>query len=321
VATVEQVRGMLRAVWHVTADECAADVDAGGSMPGSRWYVTIAKAPYVVWLVPESHRPGLLASLQAAEALALAGITVDAPVHTADGALTAMTGIGEMTLCTQVTGRPLDGHDPIDQQWWGDLLGRAHAALRRHQPVSSKRLALPVVTATHLGIADWLRPVIAEVVLAVTRLTVTDQLSYGVLHGDPGPGMFRIDTTTGRTALTRWGSADGVGGTGGHPLIGPLVYDVAVAVRYAGGLADADELIDGYVSAGPVARDELATALPTMLRLHWALIADQHARALASTGSMVPLPRAAALLAAARRDALEEARKVLAELANVERAD
>jgi homoserine kinase type II len=160
-------------------------------------------------------------------------------------------------------------------------------------------------------VADWLRPALNDVVLAVTRLTVTDQLTYGVLHGDPAPTSFRLDPATGSIGLTGWAT----------PLHGPLAYDVAVAVRHAGGIAQADELLDGYASAGPVGRDELAAALPTMLRLHWALVADTQARALASTGSAAPLPRAAALAAAGRRDVLEQARTVLADLADADRAD
>jgi hypothetical protein len=58
-----------------------------------------------------------------------------------------------------------------------------------------------------------------------------------------------------------------------------------------------------------------------MLRLHWALVAEEHARTLAVTGSSVPLPRASAMAVAAHRDALEEARQALADLASAERAE
>jgi homoserine kinase type II len=59
---------------------------------------------------------------------------------------------------------------------------------------------------------------------------------------------------------------------------GPLVYDVAAAVLYAGGPERAAELLDGYRTAGPVAADELDAALPVLLRLRWAVLADRSAR-------------------------------------------
>jgi Ser/Thr protein kinase RdoA (MazF antagonist) len=245
------------------------------------------------------------------EALAGADVVVGRPVRTADGALTATTAIGDMALLAGVPGRPLDPADPLDQQWWGDLLGRAHRALLPHQRFVPGRLEMPEVSGSHLAVASWLRPALSDVVVAVSRLMVTDQLTYGVLHGDPRPDEFHLDEATGATAMSGWGA----------PLIGPLVYDVAVAVRHAGGIEQASDFVDGYVSAGPVTRDEMTVALPAMLRLHWALIADDHARALTITGSAVPLPRASAIAVAARRDALAEARVVLADLAAAQRAE
>jgi Ser/Thr protein kinase RdoA (MazF antagonist) len=307
VATAEYVRSILRTVWHLTAETC----EPLPAAPDSRWSVTIDGGRYLVRITPDSRRAQLLASLSVAEALKTAGIVIAHPVRTASGALTAATTAGDMALMSGVSGRTLDPTNPLDQQWWGDLLGRAHTALLRHQRFVPGRLASPELTGTHLTVATWLRPALAEVVQAVRRLMVTDQLTYGVLHGDPRPDGFHLDVETGGTALSGWGA----------PLIGPLVYDVAVAVRYAGGIGHADDLVDGYVSAGPVTRDELTVALPVMLRLHWALVADEHARTLAVTGSIVPLPRAAAMAVAARRDALEEARQVLADLASAERAE
>ncbi len=70
---------------------------------------------------------------------------------------------------------------------------------------------------------------------------------------------------------------------------------MAAAVVYAGGPAHAAELIDGYLAAGPVRRDELEAALPVLLRLRWAVQADRAAR----RGAAEPLRRA--------REALESA--------------
>jgi homoserine kinase type II len=39
------------------------------------------------------------------------------------------------------------------------------------------------------------------------------------------------------------------------------------------------DLLDGYLSSGPVPREELESALPVLLRFRWAAEADRHARA------------------------------------------
>jgi homoserine kinase type II len=112
------------------------------------------------------------------------------------------------------------------------------------------------------------RPAVTGAVEAMAKLSVTDQLSYGVLHGDPAPDAFRLDVGTGRTGLIGWEAS----------ARGPLAYDVASAVMYAGGPDLADELLDGYLAAGPVPRDELDAALPTLLRFRYAVQADHFAR-------------------------------------------
>ena len=120
----------------------------------------------------------------------------------------------------------------------------------------------------HLRADPWLRGALADAVSATTRLTITDRLTYGVLHGDPAPATYVVDPGTGRAGLLDCGASG----------VGPLVYDVAAAVLYAGGLAHATELIDGYLAAGPVGPDELDAALPALLRLRWAVQADRSAR-------------------------------------------
>ena len=80
-------------------------------------------------------------------------------------------------------------------------------------------------TPPHLGRGALAAAAVAGAVTATIRLTVTDRLTYGVLHGDPAPEIFVVDPATGRTGLLDCGAS----GTG------PLIYDVAAAVVYAGG--------------------------------------------------------------------------------------
>jgi hypothetical protein len=87
-------------------------------------------------------------------------------------------------------------------------------------------------------------------------------------HLVPIPFEGLLDPATGRAGLLDCGA----GGTG------PLIYDVAAAVVYAGGMDRAAQLLDGYLAAGPVGREELTAALPVTLRFRWAVQADRWAR-------------------------------------------
>ncbi len=315
MGTDELVRATLRSVWQLAAETCQPVDDSSVS----EWSVTIDGGRYTARITPDIRRAEVVAALLTADVLAAAGLGIGRPVRTVDGALTVATADGDMSLVQDVAGRPLDAEDPLDQQWWGDALGRAHQALLTHQTAVPRRLSLPEAAGAHLAVEPWLRAALADAAESVTRLLVTDQLTYGVLHGDPRAAEFRLDASTGRTGLAAWGV----------PRVGPLVYDVAVAVRHAGGAAAAEGFIDGYVSAGPVTRDEVAVALPVMLRLHWALVAEEHARALTRVPpqrNAGPNPAGAptektGLTEKNRRDALEEARQVLAALAEADRAE
>jgi homoserine kinase type II len=239
-------------------------------MTSSAWEVVAGGARYVAKLVPAAERSRFVAGLAAATHLDAAGVAAGPPVRAADGALTVPLAGGALALLRYVPGRELDRADPVDQQFWGDTLGNAHRALIGFDHPHLVRFHWVRPDAAHLGIEAWVRPAVAAAVAAVARLSVTDQLTYGVLHGDPAPEAFRLDRATGRLGLIDWGSA----------ATGPLVYDAASAVMYAGGPASAVELLDGYLAAGPVTDDELAAALPTMLRFRYAVQADDFAHRL-----------------------------------------
>jgi Ser/Thr protein kinase RdoA (MazF antagonist) len=239
-----------------------------GGPDASAWLVDLDDGHAVVKVVAVTARRQFEAGLAAAEWLAGAGMATGAPVRAANGALSVTAGPVAVALLHYVPGRPLDGANAVDQQWWGDALGAAHRALTGFTHAALTRLRRVRPDAPHLAVEAWVRPAVAEAVDGVARLSVTDQLSYGVLHGDPAPKSFRLDVDTGRTGLLEWGAA----------ATGPLVYDVASAVMYAGGPDEAAELVDGYLSAGPVPRDELDTALHPMLRFRYAVQADHFAR-------------------------------------------
>jgi homoserine kinase type II len=296
VATAEQVRAGLRATWHRVADDCAV-LPAGTT--ATTWAVTVASEPHAVTVVPPYCRGPLAAGLAVAEYLVGQQYPASTGVRTVAGGLIGPLGDEVAALLRRAPGRPLDGTDPVDRQWWGDALGAAHQRLAGFRHPGMATFHSLRGDAPHLDVAEWVRPAVAGAVAAVRRLTVTDQLTYGVLHCEPAPAAFRLDPLTGRLGLADWGPV----------ASGPLTYDLAVAVVYAGGPDVAGDLIEAYLAAGPVSRGEAEAALPTMTLFRWAVYVDHFARRLAAaSGTAGADPDAAA------RRGLDAARAALARL-------
>jgi Ser/Thr protein kinase RdoA (MazF antagonist) len=261
------LRTTLRGHWHLTAAEITR---LPGGLLSQAWEVTAGDQCYLVRF-STAARPAIEAGLAAAEHLRLRGVAAGKPVRTLGGALTVESPAGTLAVLRRVAGRTLRGDDPVDQQWWGDRLGAVHRELQDFAHPGLGRWNRLDPDAPHLSIEPWLRAAVAEAATAATRLTVTDRLTYGVLHGDPAPEDFVVDPETGRAGVLDCGAS----GTG------PLVLDVAAAVVYAGGPEAAAEMLDGYLAAGPVRHDELDAALPVLLRFRWAMQADWSAIKLA----------------------------------------
>ena len=256
---------MLRDQWHLVP---AAITALPGGLLSHGWEVTAGGERYVARLADPGARQPVEAGLAAAGHLRESGIEAGEPLRTLAGGLTAETPAGALAVLRRAPGRTLDGRDPVDQQFWGDRLGAVHSRLQGFRHPGLRRWNLLDPEAPHLAAEPWLRPAVLGALNAITRLTVTDRLTYGVLHGDPAPEIFLVDPATGRAGLLDYGAS----GTG------PLLYDVAAAALYAGGPEHSAELLDGYRAAGPVGPDELDAALPVLLRFRWAVRADRAAR-------------------------------------------
>ena len=256
---IDEVRTLLRTSWHANAVSCTP---LEGGMNSLAWLIEFeGSGRCVAKAVTAAERRPFEAGLAAAEHLSVGGIAAGRPIRAADGALSVRTDHSTVALLEFVPGRPLVRDDPLDQHWWGDALGAAHRALAGFSHTGLSRFHLLRTDGPHLAVEDWVRPAVADAMAAMARLTVTDQLTYGTSHGDPSPDAFRFDLDTGRTGIIDWGSAGS----------GPLMYDIASAVMYAGGPSAAGDLIEAYLSAGPVGGDELEAALPTMLRFRYAV--------------------------------------------------
>jgi homoserine kinase type II len=91
-------------------------------------------------------------------------------------------------------------------------------------------------------------------------------LTTGLLHADPGPNSFLIETS-GRVAVIDWGAVSW----------GPLLYDVAsprICLQDDTGFG---RFLNGYLGTVPLPAEEL-TALPTFVRFRWAVQVDYFAR-------------------------------------------
>jgi Ser/Thr protein kinase RdoA (MazF antagonist) len=239
------------------------------------WTVITGETRYVAKLVPHSERSSFEAGLAAAEHLQAQGFDSGCPIRSIGGQLTVDIGDRSLALLRFVPGRALAPDDGIDQQWWGDRLGAVHLALAgfTHPGLTAWHWIRP--DAAHLGLQDWIRPSVLDAVKALEKLQVTDRLTFGALHGDPYHGAFLLDRETGRIGVIDWGAV----------VFGPLVYDLASAVMYAGGIESAEGLLDAYASTGAVPPAEIDSALPILLRFRWAVQADYFAARVVSDPS------------------------------------
>jgi Ser/Thr protein kinase RdoA (MazF antagonist) len=126
---------------------------------------------------------------------------------------------------------------------------------------------LGAAAGTAPGASPWIRPAVQAAVAALEALG-PEALSWGLLHADPAPEHFRLERPSRRCGLIDWSVA----------LEGPLLYDLASAVMYVGGLEHADHLVQAYLRKGVVTAAEVERALPVLLRFRWAVQADYFAR-------------------------------------------
>ena len=242
-----------------------------GGMNSLTWWIDGPDRRWVAKSVPASAEVDFVGGLAVAAEVQAAGIPAGAAIPTRAGALTttiadtttadtATASRRPLALLDYVPGDELSDSDPADIRLVGTTLGRVHVALQDARVHGVRRLRGINLDAGYLGVRDWIRPAVAKVLREYVELD-HDSLTSGLLHSDPAPEAFRLDRSSGVVGLIDWGAA----------LSGPLLYDVASAVMYVGGLDRAGGLLDAYLASGALKPAEVDRGLSTMLRFRWAI--------------------------------------------------
>lgn len=262
------LRECLADLWGLA--EATVEVHNGG-MNSATWFVADGSERWVAKAVVPASRRSFAAGLTVAAALEDAGIPAGAPLATRHGDLVVDVAGIPLALLTWVPGEELSGTDPGDQQLIGATLARVHRTLLGVSVPDAERFHWVDPQSDHLGIRPWVRAAVAAAVAAYDQLDPRT-LSWGLLHTDPSPEAFRMNRAQGACGVIDWSTA----------MIGPLLYDLASAVMYAGGPDRAGALIEPYLEQGVVPQAEVERAMWVMLRFRWAVQADYFARRIAT---------------------------------------
>jgi len=239
----------------------------GQGMNSATWLVTTPSGRWIAKAVPESTSAQFDAGLLVAAYIEAAGLPAGAPLPTIAGAISIPVAGYRLALLRYVAGQEINPANPTEQRLWGATLARAHALLQfspRPPGIQSWHWVDPA--APHLDVESWVRPAVRATVERLLALQEEVPLTYGILHADPAPEAFLVDTE-GRAAIIDWGSV----------TWGPLLYDLASMRLYAGDEPSFANVLASYLGIKPLQPEEMI-ALPDFLRFRWAVQADYFAR-------------------------------------------
>ena len=237
-----------------------------GGMGSETWFVDRGDRRWVAKAVAPEAGGQFAGGLALARRLEQAGIPAGAPVPAAGGRLAVDVGGAWLALLTWVPGRALTGQGDADRALIGATLARVHQALAGVEVAGAQRFHWVDPDAAYLSLRPWLRPAITGA-LEVLDASRPETMTWGLLHADPAPDAFRLNKATGRCGIIDWSYA----------VCGPLVYDLASAVMYAGGPGHAAALTGAYLEAGALGAAEVERGLGPMLRFRWAVQANYFA--------------------------------------------
>jgi Ser/Thr protein kinase RdoA (MazF antagonist) len=260
----ERARRCLAEEWRLPA---ARLTRLDGGIGSRTWTVDDAGRRWVLKAVAPHLGDQLAGGLAVADRLDRRGIPAGRPEPTTGGSLSATADGCTLGLLAWVPGNPLTGGDQHERRLIGATLARVHQALSSQAVPAARRFHWVDPAAAHLSLRPWLRPAVAAAVADLEGRGPSGGWTAGLLHADPAAGAFRLDPATGQVGVIDWGVA----------LHGPLLYDLASAAMYLGGLDAAAGMIDAYLASGVLSRAEADEGLGPMLRFRWAVQADYFA--------------------------------------------
>jgi Ser/Thr protein kinase RdoA (MazF antagonist) len=263
VITEPELASLLQRHWNLGGVQVAVH---NGGMGSATWFVSRGDDRWVAKLVAPHAGEQFRGGLAIARDLELSGVPAGAPVPCADGRLATDVSAGWLALLTWVSGQPLTGGSAVERERIGTTLARVHLSLRGRSVAGAERFHWVDPAADHLALRPWLRPAITAA-LGELGAAGPGRMTWGLLHADPAPEAFRFDPAASRCGIIDWS----------YFLHGPLLYDLASAVMYVGGMPSAGDLIEAYLRHGPLNRAETSHGLAVMLRFRWAVQANYFA--------------------------------------------
>ncbi|NIK56968.1 phosphotransferase [Kribbella shirazensis] len=247
--------GVLRERWDLKP--ARVQVLAGG-MNSAAW-LAVADGWRVVLKSVGADDTAFESGLRLAVRLDDAGVRTGRPRPSKRGRFVERVEGRQVAVLEYVDGVEL-GEDPADQAAIGDVLGRVHSAAALGSGVTADWLRFLMPFEEHLDLEPWIRPAVEG---AVADAVALGPVSWAWLHGDAAAEAFRRGPD-GEVALIDWGGA----------MRGPILYDVASAVMYAGAR---DHVVSAYLRRRPDLADEIELGLDTFLRVRWAVQAGYFA--------------------------------------------
>lgn len=235
-----------------------------GGWNSTTWMVATAEGRFVAKLVDELDTPSLIKSLRIAEFVAERGLPSGAPVRTCDGRLTTALPAGSLALLRREPGTAPDSSAPDQIRRAGRLLARAHEALSDYPVGSDPHYRWPWEWVGRLldtiPMPEHVNAAARQVWRDVVRTVADNELTIGIVHGDPGLSCFLLGDDD-CDAMIDWATT----------MRGPLLYDLAcVAVMNTrdGNPQVARWLIEGYVEQRPEIGAEL-DHLNCLVKARW----------------------------------------------------
>jgi Ser/Thr protein kinase RdoA (MazF antagonist) len=240
---------VLREHWDLEPSQVEPLVGGMGSLT----WLAASDGWRVVVKTVDGRDNGFAHGLDFAARLADGGMTTGRPLPSRAGRLAERLEDRVVGVLEYVDGTPL-GQDEDDQRAVGQLLAQVHTMSAVEPGDLESWLGIVTQWDDYLDLEPWIRPACES---AVTDALALDGLSWSGLHGDPAAEAF-LRQPTGELALIDWGAA----------MHGPILYDVASAVMYAG---SPDHVVPSYLDRRPDLTDELHRGLDTFLRVRYAV--------------------------------------------------